>query len=206
VTVSMHKTLASLGLPTQVPELIGIADAIVQAMTANQSFAAPTPPLAVVASALDDLRDAEVATKTRTRGTVAARNAKRAVLVGLLARLKAYVQGVADEHPEHAATLIESAGMHVKRSARPGKPPFAVHPGPVSGSVALLARSAGDRACYHWAWSADGGQTWHSLRSTLQSRTRVAGLPRLSTCAFRFRVVGKSGETDWSEPVAALVR
>jgi len=99
MTVSMHKTQAALKLPTQVPALLGVARAILHAMTDNPSFPAPAPPLATVAAALAGLDDAEVATQTRTRGTVEVRNAKRAVLVGLLVRLKAYVQGVADENP-----------------------------------------------------------------------------------------------------------
>jgi hypothetical protein len=206
MTVSMQKTLAALRLPTQVPALIAVADVIVQAMTDNPSFPAPTPSLADVASALDELRDAEVATKTRRHGTAAARNQKRAVLIGLLVRLKAYVQGVADEDAEHAAAIIESAGMRVKRTAPAGKPPFEVKPGAVSGSVQMVVRSAGDRASYHWAWSPDEGKTWRSVPATLQAKTVLRGLPSGSTCSFRYRAVTKTGETDWSEPVAVLVR
>jgi hypothetical protein len=206
MTVSMHKTLAALKLPTQVPALLGIAEAIVAAMTGNPSFPAPSPSLAAVTAALADLEDAEVATRTRTRGTVAVRNQKRAALVGLLVRLKAYVQGVADEDPEHATTLIESAGMRVKKSAAPAKADFEVRPGAVSGSVRMAARAAGDRASYQWAWSPDGGRTWRSAPATLQARTVLSGLPSGSTCSFRVRTVTKTGETDWCEPVCVLVR
>lgn len=206
MTVSMHKTVAALRLPTQVPELMGVAEAIIQAMTGNHSFPNPTPSLAAVASALAELSDAQVAARTRTHGTAAARDVKRAALVSLLTRLKAYVQGVADEHPEHAATIIESAGMHVKRSAPLGKAPFAVEHGPRSGSVELVVRSAGDRARYDWQWSLDGGETWNSRPSTLQARTVVSGLPSGSTCRFRYRVLTRTGASDWSEPLSMLVR
>ncbi len=91
MTVSMHKTLAALKLPTQVPALLGVAEAIVVAMGGNPSFPDPVPSIATVASALADLHAAEVRTLTRERGTVAVRNERRAVLVGLLVRLKAYV-------------------------------------------------------------------------------------------------------------------
>ena len=206
MTVSMHKTQAALKLPTQVPALLGVARAILHAMTDNPSFPAPAPPLATVAAALAGLDDAELATQTRTRGTVEVRNAKRAVLVGLLVRLKAYVQGVADENPDVAMSLIESAGMFVKKRVAPEKPVFEVTPGPVSGSVQMAVRSAGDRAGYLWSWSPDGGETWYPAPGTLQSRTVLAALPARTTCSFRYRTVTKDGETDWSEPQLVLVR
>ena len=206
MTVSMQKTLAALKLPSQVPALLLVAEAIVLAMTDNPSFANVTPSIASVASALADLHAAEVATQTRTRGTVAVRNEKRVVLVGLLARLKAYVQGMADDDPDHAASLIESAGMSVKQVTRPAKPVFAVRSGSVSGTVRLAVRSAGDRASYQWAWSTDGGTTWRSVPATLQARTVVSGLAPASTCSFRYRAVTTRGETDWSEAVALVVR
>jgi hypothetical protein len=206
MTVSMHKTLAALKLPTQVPALLAVTHAILTAMTDNPSFPSPTPPLAAVSSALAELSDAEVATRTRTRGTVAARNAKRASLVTLLVQLKAYVQGVADADPEHADARIESAGMYVKKNTAPAKPVFQVKPGAVSGSVRVAARSAGDRASYQWAWSPDGGTSWRPARATLQATTVFAGLPAGSTCSFRYRTVTTRGGTDWSEALTVLVR
>jgi len=206
MTVSMHKTLAALKLPTQVPALLGVAEAIVLAMTGDPSFPDPAPSIATVASALADLHDAEVATLTRTRGTVAARNEKRAVLVGLLVRLKAYVQGVADEDPERAEVLIQSAGMNVRKSGAPAKPVFEARPGAVSGSVRMAVRAAGDRAAYEWEWSTDGGKTWRAAPATLQARTVLTGLASGSTCSLRYRTVTRTGEGDWSEPVLLLVR
>jgi hypothetical protein len=134
------------------------------------------------------------------------RNEKRAVLVGLLVRLRAYVQGVADDDPERAAALLESAGMYVKRRVLPAKPLFDLRPGPVSGSVRMAARAAGDRASYQWAWSADGGKTWRLAPATLQAKTVLTGLPPASTCSFRYPAVTKGGEMDWSEPVSIVVR
>jgi hypothetical protein len=206
MTVSMQKTLATLKLPTHVPALLSVAEAIVQAMTKNPSFPNPTPSIATVASALAALQSAEVATQTRTRGTVAARNEKLAVLVSLLTRLKAYVQGMADDDPDHAPSLIESAGMSVKQITRPAKPAFAVRSGSVSGTVRLAARSAGDRASYQWAWSTDGGTTWRIAPTTLQAKTSLSGLTPASVASFRYRAVTTTGPTDWSEAVSFLVR
>jgi hypothetical protein len=206
MTVSMHKTLAALKLPTSVPALLGVAQAIIQAMTGNPSFPGPAPSLAAVATALAELRDAEVTAQTRARGTVALRDEKRAALISLLLQLKAYVQRVAEADPDRAAELIQGAGMNVKRSTVAAKPPFAARPGATSGSVRLVVRAAGDRARYDWAWSTDGGTTWRPASSTIQSRTVISGLAPASMCSFRYRVVTKTGEGDWSEPLAFVVR
>jgi hypothetical protein len=205
MTVSMQRILASLKLPTKVPALLHVAEAILKAMTNNPSFPKPTPPLSAIAAALADLQAAEVAALSRMRGTVAVRNAKRVVLVSLLVRLKAYVQGVADEDPEGAEKLIETAGMSVKAKGLPAKPPFDVKAGAVAGSVRLVARAATKEASYEWAWSTDGGTTWRAAPRTLQAKTVLSGLPSESKCWFRFRAVTRRGGGDWSEPVAFLV-
>ncbi|HEY6462367.1 MAG TPA: hypothetical protein VIY73_19500, partial [Polyangiaceae bacterium] len=172
----MNKTLAVLKLPTDGATLLRVADAIVGAMTGNPHFPDPTPALATVAVALSELDAAQVATWSRARGTAAVRNEKRVVVVGLLMRLKAYVQGVADENPDEAASIIESAGMSVKSKVLPVKPPFAVRAGRVSGSVRLDVRAAAHIAKYEWEWTDDGGATWHGVPPTMQAKTVIAGL------------------------------
>jgi hypothetical protein len=206
MTVSMHRTLAVLKLPTQVPALISVTQAIVKAMTGNPSFPSPSPSLVKVVAALSALRDAEVAALASTRGTVAVRNDKRAELVSLLARLREYVEGVADDNPEMAASIIESAGMRVKKATAASKPSFDVKPGAVAGSVRLVVRAAAKEARYEWAWSDDDGDTWRPAPATLQAKTVISGLPSESTCWFRYRAVTRRGGTDWSEPFAFLVR
>jgi hypothetical protein len=150
MTVSMLRMLASLRLPTTVPALVQVANAILEAMANNRSFPQPSPSLAVIAAAIADLQAAEVATLSRTRGTAAVRDTKRAALVSLVVRLKGYVQGVADDDPEHAEALIESAGMNVKPKGVQEKAPFDVKPGAVSGSVRLVARAVAKEATYEW--------------------------------------------------------
>jgi hypothetical protein len=206
MTVSMHRTLASLRLPTKASALVQVARAILEAMTNNRSFPNPSPSLAAIAAAIADLQAAEVATLSRTRGTAAARDDKRAALVSLLVRLKGYVQGVADDDPDRAATLIESAGMNVKPKGGPAKAPFDVKPGAVSGSVRLVARAVAKEATYQWAWSTDGGATWRPAPVTPQAKTVLSGLPSDSKCWFRCRTVTRRGEGNWSESVAFLVR
>src|ERR1019366_733129 len=109
------RSLVSLKLPTVVGLLISFARALVQALTGNPSFPNPTPTLGALSAAINDLETAQTAALTRVKGAVEVRNEKHAALVKLLADLRAYVQTVANAGlPEHAAGIIQSAGMNVK--------------------------------------------------------------------------------------------
>jgi hypothetical protein len=201
MTKSMHRIEVSLDLPTRVPDIVGYARMIVLRMTESPWFPSPMPSLAEVAAAVEDLGSAQVATLTGTRGTTELRDERLEVLVSLLKRLKAYVQGVADDNPENAGSIIESAGMNVKKKGSYAKPDFVVKPGRVHGSVRLEVRSAGDTAAYEWAWSTDGGKSWQS-RTTTQTRTDIDGLPSGVACLFRHRVTTpKEGTGNWSDVV-----
>lgn len=206
MTASMNRIQAALNLPTSTPALLNVARHIVDVMTGNPSFPAPVPSIAEVAAAVADLETAEVETGLRTRGAATVRNEKRAVVVALLTRLKAYVQGVADGDVDGAPAIIEGAGMNVKRKVSATKPPFEVKTGRVSGSVRLVARAAGDRAAYEWAWSTDAGTTWHVAPTTTQASTELAGLPVATTCSFRYRVLTLAGQGDWSNPTLLVIR
>jgi hypothetical protein len=203
---SLHRTLVSLKLPTKVPTFITYAQGIVMGMTGNPSFPSPTPPLSTVTQAIDDLQVAETAALSRVKGAVATRNEKRMALVQLLQPLKAYVQTAADMSPENAPSIIQSAGMAVKKMPVRTKRAFAAKPGTVSGTVTVLTNAAARRASYDWEYSTDGGKTWLTLPSTLQAKTTVSGLTPGATATFRFRALTKTGEGDWSQPTSLLVR
>ncbi len=123
----------------------------------------------------------------------------------MLEQLKAYIQKVADGNAETAASVIQSAGVSVRKAVLRQKQAFAAKPGAVSGVVKLTAAAAG-RASYDWEHSTDGGKTWVSLPSTLQARTTVSGLTPGAMATFRYRAVTKAGEGDWSQPTAIIVK
>jgi hypothetical protein len=120
--------------------------------------------------------------------------------------LKAYVQEVADADLPNAEKIITSASMIVKKAPARSKADFTAKPGPVSGSVHLVARKVSYRGAYEWQWSPDGGKTWQSAPVTLQARTTLTGLPVAVNCLFRFRAVTKGGEGEWGQSVALLVK
>ncbi|HEY3820252.1 MAG TPA: fibronectin type III domain-containing protein [Polyangiaceae bacterium] len=202
----IHRTVASLKLPTKVPALITYAQGIVKAMTGNPAIPTTTPALPAVTEAITELQAAETAALARTKGAVAVRDAKRATLVQMLQQVRTNVQTAADSSPDNAASIIQSAGIAVKKTpVRPARV-FAAKVGDVSGSVKLETNSAARRASYEWQYSTDGGKTWLSMPATLQAKTTLSGMTPGASVTFRYRAVTKTGEGDWSQPTSLIVK
>jgi hypothetical protein len=171
---STHRALASLHVkPSKTPALITYAQGIVKGMTGNPAFPTPNPPLAEVSTAIGDLQTAETAALARTKGAVAVRNEKRTALMVLLQLLKAYVQVTADANVENGPSIIESAGMAVRKVPVRAPRVFEARAGNVSGTVRLIAASAAHRASYDWEYSTDGGKTWIGVPATLRGHGAV---------------------------------
>jgi hypothetical protein len=205
-TKSIRRATVTLMLPKAAPALIVYAQGIVTRMTGNPSFPSPTPPLARVTAAIDDLRAAETAALSRIKGAAAARNEKRTALVALLQQLRSYIQATADAGATNGASIIQSAGVAVRKTATRGARTFTARPGPISGTATVVAVSAARRASYEWQYSTDGGKTWIAAPSTLQAKTRITGLAQGSTVEFKYRAVTRTGEGDWSQPVSLMVQ
>ncbi len=205
-TKSIHRSIATLKLPKTVGALVTYARGIVTAMTGNAGFPSPVPPLAAVTTAIDDLQTAETIAQTRVKGSITARNDKREVLVTLLQQLRGYIQTTADANAETSATLIESAGISVRKTPVRAQRIFTAKASAVSGSADLVAPGAGNRAFFEWEYSTDGGKTWITAPATVRAKTTVTGLTPATTVLFRYRTVTKTGEGDWSQPVSLIVK
>jgi len=178
---------------------------IATAMTGNASFPSPTVPIATFETNITALAAAEQSTLTRVKGASATRNVKLATVRSEAEQLKAYVQVIADANPSEAESLIHSAGMAVKKVSLRNKADLAATPGPAPGTAHLVARSAGHRSAYEWAYSLDQ-KTWTSVPVTLQAKTDIGGLTSGTTYSFRVRPVLKTGESPWSQVVTMLVQ
>jgi hypothetical protein len=200
-----HRSLAVLDLPKRINVLITFADGVVKAMTGNAYFPSPSPALATVAAAITDLQNAETAALARSKGAAATRNAKRAVLVSLLQQLRMYVQSIVDPNAENGPAIIQSAGMAIKKVATRKPRVFAALAGAVSGTVKIVAPSAGQRSSYDWQYSTDG-KTWIDLSTTIQAKTTLSGQTPGAVLEFRYRPVTKTGAADWSVPVSFTVK
>ncbi len=199
--------IVTLKLPKSVPALITYTGNIVQAMTANAAvYASPNPTLATLTAASTDLSSAEASAISRVKGAVAIRNEKRTALVTLLKQEASYVQHIVDGNVENGVSIIEGAGMAVRKTAVRKPKAFGVVAGPVSGSAKLVTKSAGARASYEWQYSTDGGKTWVAAPGTLQAKTVIMGLTPGGTVQFRYRALTKTGEGDWSQVVQLIVK
>jgi hypothetical protein len=170
-------------------------------------FATPTPTLASVTTAITNLETAEALAHTRVAGSVAARDLKYDVLLKAMHGLLNYVQNLADNAADipTAISIINASGFGLRNAPVRTKAPLAAKKGAVSGTVNLVAMSAGPRASYNWRKSNDT-ITWMDLPPTLQAKTTVAGLTVASTVYFQYRAITKTGAGDWSQSVSILVQ
>jgi len=201
----IQRILAVLKLFATVTALSKQAKAIVAAMTNNPSFPSPTPPLATVTNDISALDTAEALALGRGKGTAAARDVKKAVVIRDLQQLRFYVQTVADNDPEHSASIISSAGMSVRQITRRQRQQMNVEQGAASGIVALIAAVAARKALYQWAWSIDQ-RAWTLLPPTFLSKTTAHGFTAGTTYYFRYQVVTRAGVGDWSQIVSLIVK
>jgi hypothetical protein len=201
------KTIVVLGIAhLTVHDFIGKTSAILAAMTGNISFPSPSPTLATVTSDSTALTNAQAVALTRAKGAAAERNVKLAIVVSDLKLLAAYVQGVADGDPANALSIIESAGMSVKKPGqKTPKQDLALKHGAVSGVVDVLAKAQGPRTSYEWQWSTDG-KTWSALPTTIQAKTSITGLIPGTTIYVRHAVVTKTGVGDFGQVVSTMVQ
>ena len=200
------RSIVALAFPKRVAALISLAKAIAEGLTGNASFPNPDPSVASINKAIADLEAAETAARTRLAGAVETREEKRAALIALLHGAKAFVQKVVDASPAQAPALIKSVAMGVGKANTHGKRVFAVKQGTLSGSVSIEAGVAGPRASYEWEYSSDGGKTWLPMPPTSRSKTALTGLQPGASYSFRFRSVTKAGPSDWSQPLATVVK
>jgi len=185
-------------------ETLVFARFVATRMAGNAHF--PTPPVAPSAllAAVQELDEAEVATRRRTRGTAAARDQKLQVVHGLLGQLATYVVGVAQQRGVDAEAVLASSGFDQKRTAGPGKWVFTAAQGERSGEVKLKTARAGRGASYDWQHSTDG-VGWVDWRRTSKASTVIPGLKPGTRYLLRVRSFFKDVLGDWSDPITFLV-
>jgi hypothetical protein len=206
MTLAHRHVLIAAHLPTSAPGLVTFTHALIAALTGNPHVPTPNPPLSTLLDLVTKLETAQTATKSRTAGTVGARNSAKGALISAVRTEIATIQALADADPDNAEAIITSTSLTLRKKNARTKASFAVKQGEVSGTVHLAVKSAGARAAYDWQWSSDGGKTWTQVESTTQAKTSIASLPAGTTVSFRFRSVTPKGQSDWSAPLSFLVK
>jgi len=194
-----------------VTEKIAKGRQIVTAMTNNQVFANPNPPLSDVTKVLDDLETAfalvqaarsEVTTKTVTQDNAEAN------LDQALTQLAGYVESVAGKDD----TVITSAGMETKAAASAPSAPTAPQglgatAGEHEGEINLTWKPVANAKSYIIEFSLDPatGSSWtHSGVATAANKT-IVNLTSGKRYWFRVAAVGAVGQSGWSEHATKVV-
>jgi hypothetical protein len=202
-TKTTHNTVV-IKRPKSVVSQIALAQAIASAMANSATtFPTPTPPLAQLNTDIDNVVSAQTLASTKAKGAAAARNDKLAIVVADLEQERGYVQKIVNANPGQAETIAQAAGMALRKVPTRNIPDVSVKPDRVSGSVLLRAKGAKDSA-HEWQYSSDG-KTWTSLPSTMLAKTTIIGLMAGSTVYVQHRTVGRTGISNWSQPVSTIV-
>lgn len=188
---------------SRIGNFITQSNAIVLEMTGSTYF--PTPPTAFIAVTghITALQTAETLARTKVAGAAAARNIKYEVVLKDLRSYQNYVQGLADAAADRptAIAIIEASGFGLRIEGVKVKPPLSAKLTNASGTVKLIAKSAGIKATYDWEMSLDNGLTYTALPSTLKAKTMPSGLPLYVRILFRFRTLNGLGLSPWSTAV-----
>ena len=176
---------------------------VITMMTDNQNFPAPAPPLSEVSTSLDTLKEREELALKGGMGMVKQRNVALRKARNCMNLLTAYVQTTANEQPDQAEAIIESAGMKVGKQRSRTKLPLEARHGDAIGRVVLDAKALPKPVQYRWQMSTDQ-EIWTDLPETFKTKTVVDGLVPATVYAFRLRTVTKNGPSEWSSPITII--
>lgn len=186
MTVSRYRAEAVMRFKDVKGALVVYGSLILQKTSGNAYFPNPVPPLSELATAIDDLRDAEARAEIGGPADRTIRDDKKRDVIALLKLLCSWVEYIANKSPEAAIAMIESSGFDVKRSTHPSaKDLIRVIQG-VSGTVIIHVKMPGKDARIHYQASGDGGATWIDLAQIQNSKYVATGLTPGKTYLFRF--------------------
>jgi hypothetical protein len=206
----MSKIRLNLGRMS-IPEKISKAEQLVTSLTGNVSFPTPSPALANITSAVNDLQTAAAAVQTTRQSAkekTSDQNEKEDTLDQLLRQLSAYVESVAGDDE----TLILSAGLD-KRAVRaltsesPAQPQALTptagdHDGeidlswlPVPGAKSYVIERSGDPVT---------PTTWTHSAVVTKSNYTATGLNSGARYWFRVASINNNGQSGWSDPATKI--
>jgi hypothetical protein len=206
----MAKIRLNLGSLT-ISEKIAKAQQIVNALTGNANFPTPSPALANVTSAANDLKTASdevLAVRQTGKEKTAIQNQKEDALDQLLTQCAAYVESVAGTNEQ----LILSAGMDVRAPAvssteLPAQPQgLTATAGDHDGEIDLSWDTVAGAKSYVIDKSADPATptTWLHAGVSTRSTFAAQGLTSGTRYWFRVAAVNNNGQSGWSDPAMKI--
>lgn len=194
-----------------IPEKIAKAQQIVTALTGNTSFPTPSPSLANITSAANELKTAsdEVQTVTQTRKEkTSIQTQKEDSIDQLLTQLAAYVESVAGSNEQ----MILSAGMDVRAPATPTTTApeqpqgLTATAGDHDGEIDLSWDTVTGARSYVVEKSTDPAtpNTWAHAGVSTRSTFVAGGLTSGTRYWFRVAAVNNNGQSGWSDPAMKI--
>ena len=199
------------GLLTQSAEqLITTAGAIITGMTGNPAYPSPPVDLKTVQAAVDDLNAALAAQLNGGPAATADKRNKKAALIGLLRRLRPYVE---DKCGNNLSVLL-SSGFQAAVTTGVRSPlanPSILNVG-FGNSMEMVLRVTpiAHAKCYEVRRATVGAEntpgTWQAAGMFTNSRSMtIDGLTPGTTYMLQVRAIGGSTRySDWSNPVSRM--
>jgi len=206
----MAKTRLNLGSLT-IAEKIAKAQQIVAALTGNASFPTPSPALANITSAANELKSASddvLVVRQSGKEKTAVQNQKEDALNQLLTQCAAYVESVAGNNEQ----LILSAGLDMRAAA-------VSNTDPPNQPQALTATAGDHDGEIDLSWDTVGGAkscvveksgdpvtptTWSHAGVSTRSNYTADGLTSGTRYWFRVAAVNSNGQSGWSDPAMKI--
>jgi hypothetical protein len=185
---------------------------IVTSMTGNANFTDPSPALAEVTTATDQLEssyNAAIEARNASQQATATQNADEEAFDKELTQLSAYVGNASDGDEQK----ILSAGMPVRDTtsqpigALPAPDNLHAAAGDMSGTVDLNWEPVHGAASYMIQQATQGDpMDWGGANVATKSSATISGLTPGEQIWFRVAAIGSAGQGPWSNPAAARAK
>jgi hypothetical protein len=153
------------------------------------------------------LERAYQASLTRKIGTIARRNVCETKLMLHLNRMVSEIQGIANQNPQTAETMIHTCGLYTKNKR--GRTHHTLKAVSNDKSQVTLICPSRPKSTYRWEYNnADPMREdlWFELTLVQQSKVTRKGLISGLLYYFRVAVIGWKGKENYSQVVSAMIR
>ena len=203
---SVRLNLSRQNVPTKIEN----SRHYITAMTGNPNFTTPTPSLASITTAVNNLEVAYTNALGGGKVLTAIMHDKEVILDNLLTLLGAYVTATANG----SETIVLSAGMQVKGLGGRIAKVFSVTKGLHTGQLKLATKFYASHA-YIWQMvldplpdetaAVDPAHTWEQIGVTPRASFVKDDLELGKKYWFRVASVGSEGQSAWSDPLSKTI-
>lgn len=206
-TKKVPKVIAILGVSKlTIPLQLIKAKEILGKMTGNVHFPTPSPALASIQTQLDKATAAMQAAQSKTKGTNSPMHEAARALIVLLDQLATYVSGIANADGANAISIVESAGMNVKKHASHLPKSFTAVAGKTPGSVSLSTRAIkGSVYIYEMSPDPTNVSLWTVISTDNKVKYTKTGLTSGTRYYFRVSLITKSVQAPWSAVLNVII-